>query len=369
MKILIVNENLDLGGAERGSVELANALSQRNIKIYFASSPGVLLKKLNPNIKFFELPRFKTSLAWRIIKSLSKIILDIKPDIVHSQGATLAILSGIAIKKTKNKSINILTRHTRKFHRIPRFLAIYLLNKYCNHIITISPSAKNDLIKTGIKRKISLIPFFVDFDSINNVVQSINSKLVYQKTGIPKNSYIITIVSRLIAEKRIDKFIKILACCSKILNKNLVGLIIGKGPCEQELKKFALKYSGQAKILFLGYQEDIFQYLAISDIFLFPSEHQEVLPAVLTEALAAGVPVICSNIPGNNEIVQHGYDGFVLNYKIKNYVKYIRKILKNKNLHLEFSKNAQKSVQDNFGKKDIINKIISLYKNLCYKNL
>ena len=364
MKVLIVNESLDLGGVERGSIDLANALNRRNIKIYFASSPGILFEKLNPNIKFFKLPKFRIFSVWRIIKVLSKIISDIKPDIVHSQGATMAILSGIAIERSRVKSINILTRHTRQFHRMPQLASVYLLNKYCNHVIAISPSTKDNLIKAGIKCGASLIPAFIYCDKINQFIKSTDNNLVYKKLNISKNNYIVTIISRLIPDKKIDKFIKILAACSEPLDKKPVGLIIGKGPDEQELKKLAAQYKDKVRILFLGYQENIFEYLAISNIFLFPSGHQEVLPAVLVEALAAGVPVVCSNIFGNNEIVKHRHNGFLINHDINDYVQYVVKILKNKNLRLRLSVNGQKTARDKFDKKIIINKTLSLYRNI-----
>lgn len=361
MKVLIVNENLKLGGAESISVELANALVEKKIEVYFVSSIGPLVKRLKANIDFFEIPKFHMLSIRKIIHALSKIISKIKPDIIHSQGATLATLVGISTHKVHSNSFKILTHHNKKFTRIPHFLATFLLNKYCDHIIAISQSKYNKLQRIGIfHNKISLIPNFIDCNQINSQINSLNKNLIRQELNISKNNYVITMIGRLIPFKRFDKFIKILAQFSTKSKKEVVGLIIGDGLEQKKLENLAHYYSDKVKIFFLGYQSDIYKYLSISDIFLFPSEH-EVLPMVLIEASATGVPIVCSNILGNNDIVKDGQNGFLISDSEEEYANCILKILNDNDLALKMSNNGIKVVRNEFDKKKVVNKIISLY--------
>jgi len=365
MKVLIINESLSLGGAESMSVELANALVGKNIKTFFTSAFGPLVNRLNKKIIFYEIPRYNLFSILEIINKLSKIIFKIKPDIIHNQGATLSVLTGMALKKSKLKSINILTHHSRTFTRLPHFLAVHLLNKYCDHIIAVSQSKYNELQQTGIPiHKISLIPNFIDYELIYKNICSYSEGAICNQLNIFQDNYIITMVGRLIHTKRFDKFIKILAQCSTKLNKDVVGIIIGEGPMRKKLEELARSYSKNVKIYFLGYQRDIYRYLSISNIFLFPSEHDEVLPMVLIEALASGVPIICSNIPGNNDVVRDGYNGFLVNGSDKEYVNCINKILNNDDLALEMSRNGIKMARSKFDKDIVISNIISQYKKL-----
>ena len=367
IKILIINESLRLGGAESMSVELANALAERqNIKVSFASARGPLMNRLNSNIEFFEIPKYNLFSIPKIINSLSEIIKKIKPDIVHNQGATLSILSGIAIKKTNLKPINILTHHSRKFSRAPSFLAVHLLKKYCNYIIAISESEYKELKKNGVpENKLSLTPNFIDYDKIRNQLNSFDKKAIREELNISENNKIITMIGRLILDKRFDKFIKILAQCSEKSKEKLVGLIIGEGPERKKLERIAYSYPNKVKILFLGYQNNIYKYLSISNIFLFPSEY-EVLPMVLVEASASGIPIICSNISGNNDIVKNGYNGFLVNDSKKEYYDCILKLLNNKKLAKRMSNNGIEVAKNKFDKKVVINSIISLYRDLLY---
>jgi len=364
MKVLIVNESLKLGGAESMSVELANALVGEKIEVYFASSIGPLVKRLKADIDFFDIPKFHIFSIRKIIYALLEIISKIKPDIIHSQGATLATLVGISTHKAHSNSFKILTHHSKKFTRVARFLVTYLLNKYCDHIIAISQSKYNELQRIGIfHSKISLIPNFVDFNQINGLINSFNKNLIRQELKIPKNNYIITMIGRLILAKRFDKFIKILAQFSIRSKKELVGLIIGDGPAQKKLENLAHYYSDKVKIFFLGYQSDIYKYLSISDIFLFPSEH-EVLPMVLIEASATGVPIVCSNTLGNNDIVKDGQNGFLISDSEEEYANCILKILNDNDLALKMSNNGIKVVRNKFDKNKVVNEIISLYKSL-----
>ena len=364
IKVLIINESLRLGGAESMSVELANALIENDVKTYFTSASGPLKERLNKNIDFFEIPKFSIFSVKKIIDSLSKIISMVKPNIIHSQGATLSILAGISAYKIRLNPVKILTHHSRKFTRLPSFLSVYLLNKYCDHIIAISQSKYNELAQMKVfPSKISLIPNFVDCSQINRQVNSFNRRAICQKLNIPEGSYVIIMIGRLIPSKRFDKFIKILAQCSEKLNKKVTGLIIGDGPERKNLEQIAISYSNKVKILFLGYQNNIYKYLSISNLFLFPSEY-EVLPMALIEASAMGVPVVCSNIPGNNDIVKNGYSGFLVSDSEEEYSNYILKILNDRNLALKISNNEIKIVKEKFDKGVVVNNIISLYKKL-----
>jgi len=364
MKVLIVNESLRLGGAESMSVELANALVRKNINIYFASATGPLVKRLNKDIDFFEIPKYSLFSARKIIDRLSKILLEIKPDIIHNQGATLSVLTGISLKKCKLKSVNILTHHSRTFTRLPNFLAVYLLNHYCDHIIAISQSKYIELQQIGIPiNKISLIPNFIDCDKIGRQLKSFNKEEIRQELGLSENDIIFTMVGRLIPDKRFDKFIEIVTQCSIKLKKDIIGIIIGEGAMRKELEELAQKYSQSVKIYFLGYQRDIYRYLSISDIFLFPSEY-EVLPMVLIEASASGVPIVCSNIPGNNDVVLNGNNGLLVKGSEKEYAKYINKILNDDNLSLKMSRNGIEMARSKFDRNIVVSNIILQYKKL-----
>ena len=77
-------------------------------------------------------------------------------------------------------------------------------------------------------------------------------------------------------------------------------VIVGKGDLKDELEK--MDHTGRLKLL--GFRTDIKELLWCSDLFVFPSL-QEGLPVALMEAMAAGLPVVASDIRGNRDLTEN----------------------------------------------------------------
>ena len=64
-------------------------------------------------------------------------------------------------------------------------------------------------------------------------------------------------------------------------------------------------------VIFTGHQADPWPWLAAADVFVLPSL-SEGLPGALIEAMAAGLPCVTTDIPGNRELVKHGQTGLLV---------------------------------------------------------
>jgi colanic acid/amylovoran biosynthesis glycosyltransferase len=94
---------------------------------------------------------------------------------------------------------------------------------------------------------------------------------------------------------------------------NLVLTLVGDGPDRAALETLAADLKLTSYLKFVGYQSQdaVCQYLLNSDIFVLPS-FSEGLPVALMEALAAGVPVITTEIAGIGELVEDGVNGYLI---------------------------------------------------------
>jgi glycosyltransferase EpsD len=96
-----------------------------------------------------------------------------------------------------------------------------------------------------------------------------------------------------------------------ILNStNYVYLICGEGKLDSYLNDLKVKIGIKNKVQFLGYRRDIPEICAVADIFIFPS-YQEGLPVAVMEAMSAGLPIICSSIRGNTDLIKQELGGFL----------------------------------------------------------
>ena len=79
--------------------------------------------------------------------------------------------------------------------------------------------------------------------------------------------------------------------------------ICGQGEKKQELQQLIRKYHLEDHVKLLGFRTDVAELCQAADVFVFPSK-QEGLPVALMEAMACGVPVVCSRIRGNTDLIQ-----------------------------------------------------------------
>ena len=97
-----------------------------------------------------------------------------------------------------------------------------------------------------------------------------------------------------------------------IKTENIEYIICGIGPEEQKLKELVKENNLENQVHLLGYQTAIENLMSISELFLFPSRREGLGLAAL-EAMAAGLPLISSNVGGIKDYVQDGKTGCVLN--------------------------------------------------------
>ena len=95
-----------------------------------------------------------------------------------------------------------------------------------------------------------------------------------------------------------------------------------KGYLEKLIRKLKLENN----IKLLGFRKDIYEIYKISDVFVFPSK-REGLSVALMEALVCELPVICSDIRGNRDLINDGKNGWLVNNSKKIYSKKIKKLL------------------------------------------
>jgi N-acetyl-alpha-D-glucosaminyl L-malate synthase BshA len=154
-----------------------------------------------------------------------------------------------------------------------------------------------------IEKQIQVIYNFVD-------VKRFSKKPLeaFRKVIAPNGEKIITHASNFRKVKRIKDVVDIFHLIHKKTPSKL--LMVGDGPDRPEAEELCRKLNLCDDVRFLGKQHEIEEILAISDLFLLPSEYESFGLSAL-EAMAAGVPVLSSNAGGLTEINRHGITGFM----------------------------------------------------------
>jgi len=222
-------------------------------------------------------------------------------------------------------------------------------------ILTSSKYNKEHIQKSIINKNIKLIHESIDLN-------------FFKPSNKPKNKNQIISICRFKEKKGLKYLLKAL----DILNKKNIKYnltLIGDGPEKQNYEKL-IKLLDIPNITFTGTltSKEIKNYLEKSSIFVLPciiakNKDRDILPNVLKEAMAMGLPVITSNICGIQELITNNKSGLLIPPKNpEELAKAIQKLLKNSKLRRKLGKNARKKIQKDFNIKTEVKKLERIFK-------
>lgn len=159
--------------------------------------------------------------------------------------------------------------------------------------------------------KLVYVPNSRPIKTIHEKVSSLRQdKLVLRrKLGLPAGPIVICI-ARLANQKGQSDLIRAISLFQSAERDSAWLVLVGDGPDLDSLKTLA-KEIAQERVIFAGHQVDPIQWLAAVDIFVLPSLC-EGLPGALIEAMAAGLPCVATDIPGNRDLIQDGKTGLLV---------------------------------------------------------
>lgn len=307
-------------------------------------------------------------LSISLLVRMIKRIKELNPDIVHVHGAQSEGFYGVVAAHLAGCHNIVLTIHgfahdDSSCKGIKRMLYKYFIEPttllLSTRIYTVcNYAAQRHIVKFfGGKRCVGCI---------HNPAPDISPKIprpnLRNKLNIDRDTVVLCIVSRITKDKGFHIIEKIVKKLNENGWGNFILLIIGGGQYELELRKQLQKEEEKHQVIFIGETNDVASYLNASDIFIFPSLHEN-LSIALLEAAQAGLACICSDVGGNSEIIENNVSGYLIN-DVNNIEKYVNKIIllmNDKILRLSLGAKAKETVSNNFSISDIIRKIDVLY--------
>lgn len=180
-----------------------------------------------------------------------------------------------------------------------------------------------------------------------------------KELGFKDDAKLIMVVGDVNDNKNVTTLIDAIALCPS----NYHMLVCGMGPLLETLKVKAADLGISEQVHFLGFRTDVRTLLYASDLFLMGSK-REGLPRSTMEAMAAGLPCVCSKIRGNVDLIDEGKGGFLVNpLDAEAYAKAIKKVMEDEDLSRqmgEYNKNRVKQYDIS-----IINEeMVRVYKSL-----
>ena len=247
---------------------------------------------------------------------LVRIILKEKPDIVHTHTSKAGILGRLAAKISKVPHI-VHTPHGHVFfgHFGPVLSRIYLwieklFGLISQRVIALTEGESRDYIDLNVypKNKLVKIHSGVDIDKFKKSPANMVEKK--RALGLPQKGLVVGYIGWLLPIKGPMYLLKAMKDVWTE-HKDVILVYIGKGELDVELRSEALNARANGRVNFLGWRKDIHEILPLFDIFVLPSLN-EGMGRVLVEAMAAGKPVVASNVGGIPDLVKHNCNGLLV---------------------------------------------------------
>lgn len=306
-KIVHLVYSFNIGGLERVIANLINSSIEDNVEhIIITLVPEQdFADRLVADVSFYCLdkqPGNDFFSHWRLLKLLKVI----KPDVLHTYNFgtfeyhLTAFLAGVKCRvHAEHGRDGEYDEATRKRRTLVRKVVLPFLD----HFIVCSPDlyewANQDLKLS--EPKLQLVFNGIDVDEFGSTVADpdrVKRLVTVGRIAPVKNQALL-----------IEAYAKALILCPALKAYQLH--IIGDGPLKSELESKIAQLGLEQHAFMLGAKDNIPQELKNSDLFILSSDY-EAMPMTVLEAMASGVPVICTNVGGVRNIIEDGQTGLLV---------------------------------------------------------
>ncbi len=304
--------------------------------------------------------------SFQILRQLNRIIVELKPNVIHTHRSKENILGSIAARRNHIPSLR--TVHGAAEHRPPLHKPVkhlipfldWLTGRYLQQVIVaVSPDLAKKLGRSFPNTK--MIENGIDIEAIIQRASPVNSK------ESNKSNFRIGIAGRLTAVKRVDLFIEAAAYLKQQQpTLNIDFHIYGDGPLKNALHAQIESLQANGYIHLNGHCEDIVQQLQTLDALLMTSDH-EGLPMILLEAMCLQTPIIAHAVGGIPHLLGQGKCGtLVYNHTAGAFAEAISNLINQPLQHQQLAQQAFKRLQQNYSAKQSATAYLCAYKQICH---
>jgi glycosyltransferase involved in cell wall biosynthesis len=385
-----------IGGGESQAILLNSGLVENNIQVLIVvrrNYPALKKEEVINNVRVRRIKPVGTGNFKRWIMIFTSVPVLIKErknyDLIFVSGFRTLGIPAVLISKIFRK-ISILKSDTLGemsgnfflpglqnigVNKFPFLLKVFLyfrnmLFKKADAYVSLSKEITSEFKNSGVEQnKIYEIPNCIDPEKFFKVTEVEKVKL-RTKLNLPEKAKILIFTGRLVSSKGLPLLVNVWNEIQKKY-KDVMLLIVGSGKdilfsCEEEIRNYVKENKLEENVRFTGFVnvDEIHEYVKSSDIFCLPSEN-EAFGISLVEAMACGLAPIATKVGGIKDIIQHNFNGFLMNVgDSKQLYDYIELLISDENLLKKMGENAILTVSQKYSKSIVVKSYIDLFKKL-----
>jgi len=362
IRVLEIIPTLVRGGAEKQLSLLATGLPRDEFDVHV----NVLTHSgpYEATLRSAGIPVTLIGKKWKIDPAaywkLQRSIRRLQPDLVHTwlfaanaYGRQAAFAAGIKHVVAGERCVD----RWKVWHE---FAIDRRLARKTSKIVTNSSGVRDFYVEHGLAaEKFVVIPNGIE-PSPNGTVTRAE---LLQELGLPDDAKLIAAVGRLWPQKRY-KDVLWAAELLKAVRDDAYVLIIGDGPQRDALESFCADIHLQDRVRFLGQRDDVQEILPLLDCFWLGSSYEGQSNAMM-EAMAAGIPVVATDIPGNRDLVVPEQTGYLVAIgDAAGMAQKTQFLLNDPQLAQQFSQAAQTRMRTEFSVAKMVQRHADLYRKV-----
>lgn len=384
-RVLHLINSFEIGGTERQAVELLKRLdtSRYTIRVAALHKTGPFYTEIASrfsSVPEFPLTSFYNRNAVRQLRRLVRLINRERVDILHAHDFYSGVIGAAAARMAGIKAIAS-QRHLKLSDRKVHQIGHRIIYRLAHRIVVNSNAIQDFILKEGNApaRKIIVIkngivsPFdrldssdYSAFNQLRRDVDSIRREARERLCGelrIDPDNKLVGMMARLQPVKGHRFFIEAAASVLKIHPQSHF-VLVGDGPLRGEIEDQIARLEISDRVHLLGDRSDASSVVSAFDLAALASLH-EGLPNAVMEAMAAGVPVVATDVGGTKELITDGETGYLVapsdSEALASRIIYA---LEDERNRIEIAERAREFVIERFGIERMVESVERLYDEL-----
>lgn len=282
-----------------------------------------------------------------------KLVKENKYDLIHSHSPIGGLLSRVAARDMRvsnggNTKV-IYTAHGFHFFKgapLLNWLLFYPIEKISSRwtdvLVTITHEDYELAQKKMSAKEVVYVPGVgIDTNSFLPDASSVELRQSKrQELGVADSDVMLLSVGELNKNKNHEIVLRAMA---ELGNKNIHYFIAGRGVLKEYLEQIASELGIKSQLHLLGFRTDVMDLFKAADVFAHPS-FREGLSVAVMEAMASALPVICTEIRGNTDLIDAGKGGYLFNPNdVDSATNALRQIIEDKDINAFGLYNAKKA--------------------------
>ena len=310
----------------------------------------------------------------RAVATILRELRTFKPHIVHTHTAKAGTIGRAAafaynrLTRTRTRTVHTYHGHSLVgyFRHAGAFIAIErLLAHATDRLVAISPRIAADLrdqYRIGRPEQWRIVPLGFDLAPLAAIDDAARLE-ARCSLGIASDIPVVTIVGRLTAIKQHDLFLRVAHAVPET-HPSPLFVIVGDGERREELEGLTRQLGLDGRVRFLGWRKDLATVYGATDVCVLTSRN-EGTPVAVIEALAAGVPVVSTDVGGVRDVINDPVLGAIApDNDVDALASHVLRMLAPGTRTPEMIAARRRSVISRYGSDRLVSDIASLYRSL-----